>query len=120
MGIIINPGTEPIEQANVENAKDNMKHFITDCSAKDLLFVRVKECDGSYAEDGRFAFLVYKDDCTRCHLIHMPGLSLEKVRHMNSEKQNIWHFPRLYIDHSSWVWCYALLDEEDFKEPEDD
>ena len=117
MGIVINPGTEPIEQGSIEYAKENMKHFLTDCSTKDLLFVRVKECDRHYAEEGRFAFLVYKDNCTRCHLIHMPGLPLEKVRYIDSERQNIWHFPRLYVDYSSWVWLYALLGEEAFKEP---
>ena len=115
MIIAINPGTEYILKTTVKNATDNMKHFITDCKPKDLLFVRVPECDRNYK--GRYAFLVYKDDCTRCHLIHMPGLSLNKVRFMDQENQNIWHFPRLYVNHSSWVWLFALLNDNDFEEP---
>ena len=121
MKLVINPGTEPIKETNEKNAFENMKHFLVDCSVtreENLLFVRVKECDGNYAKEGRFAFLVYRDGYTRCHLVHMPGLPLDKVRYMD-KKQNIWDFPRLYVDHSSWVWSFALLKEEDFEEPEE-
>jgi hypothetical protein len=33
---------------------------------------------------------------------------LEKVRYLDSENQDIFNFPRLYVDGSSWVWKYAL------------
>ncbi|MET9402659.1 hypothetical protein [Kitasatospora sp. NPDC002965] len=38
----------------------------------------------------------------------MPGLSLDQVRWMNEPDQNIWNYPRLFVDGSSWVWWYAL------------
>ncbi len=117
MQLIINPGTEPIDGANEQNAADNMKHFIVDCSVKGLKYVRVPEEDGGYAKEGRFAFLVYVvgRNINRCYLVHMPGLPLEKVRYMGEGEQNIFNFPRLYVDKSSWVWMYALLTEDSFE-----
>ena len=111
--VIINPGSGPVLDATEKNAIDNIKHWITDCGIKDLEFLRLTENDS----DGRFCFLVWKD--TRCHEIDMPGLPLEKVRYV-SDEQSIWNFPRLYVDGSSWVWKFSLLDEKDFKEPEED
>lgn len=109
MQFIINPGIGPVDNATEQHATTNMEHFVTDCSAKNLKFVRL-----TYLDDrGRFGFLLYRD--TRCHTIEMPGLPLEKVRYMGPE-QDIWDFPRLYVDGSSWVWCYALLDDDAFKE----
>ena len=37
-----------------------------------------------------------------------PGLALAGVRYLDQPGQNIWHFPRLYIDGDSWVWKYAV------------
>lgn len=102
MNIAINPGSGPVDKASEENAIDNIKHFITDIG-KDVDFVRIPEKD--YGE-GRFAFLLWYGNF--CHEIQMPGLPLERVRWMDSEGQNIWHFPRLYVDDSSWVWKFAL------------
>ncbi len=110
--VIINPGTGPVDGSNEAHAVENMAHFVTDCHVKDVSCVRAPEKDYG---DGRFAFLLYKE--TRCHEIQMPGIPLEKVRYMHEPGQNIWHFPRLYADGSSFVWCYALLSEEDFREP---
>ena len=39
--------------------------------------------------------------------VAMPGLPLERVRYMG-EPQNIWDFPRLYVDGDSWVWEFAI------------
>lgn len=111
--IIINPGSGPVEGENTEkNAIENIKHYITDCGLKDVTFLRIKNKD----KDGRYHFLLFRDDWDRsvCHHIDMPGLSLHKVRYMHEEDQNIWDFPRLYIDGSSWVWCYAMLADKDF------
>ena len=41
----------------------------------------------------------------------MPGISLEKVRFMGKEDENIWDFPRLYVDDESYVWKYALINK---------
>ena len=112
--IIINPGTEPVTNASEANAIVNIKHFIADCKAKNINCVRIPEQD--YGE-GRYAFLLWKN--TFCHEIQMPGLPLAMVRYTNDKEQNIWHYPRLYVDDSSWIWCYALLNEDDFLQSED-
>lgn len=116
MRVFANPGSGPVENATEKHAIENMKHFITDHDEKELKFVRVPELDYQY---GRFAFLLYKLDATRYHEVQMPGIPLDQVRYVDSENQNIWHFPRLYVDGSSWVWMYAILDHEhDWNEPE--
>ena len=113
-GIVINPGTGPIENSIEKNAIDNMKHFVTDCKVENLQFLRYEEAD----DYDRFAFLLFVSTkyhgYDKVHIIHMPGLTLDKVRFMGGD-QNPWDFPRLYKDWSSWLWSYALLDESDFK-----
>jgi len=113
VNIIINPGTGKVPNATEENAIENMKHFIVDCGVDNLVFVRFPKED----EDGRYHFLLFKDECTGglFHRIDMPGLPLDKVRYMDSKMQNIWDFPRLYVDGSSWVWMYSLLSEKSFE-----
>lgn len=115
MSGILNPGTGSCSDATEENAIENMKHFLVDCGVKGLHFVRIPELDftGDYF-DGRFVFLIWRG--TRCHEIRMPGLPLERVRYTSNDLRNIWDFPRLYVDGSSWVWCYALLDGESFND----
>lgn len=105
--ICINPGSGPVADATEENATANMVHYLADCGVDGLECVRIATKD--YGE-GRFAFLVWKD--TTCHEVQMPGLPLEAVRFTGAEDQNIWHYPRLYVDGSSWVWKYAVFDEE--------
>ncbi len=111
--LIINPGSEGIEDATEQNAMDNMKHYIADCEVDDLSFVRIPQKDYG---DGRFAFLIWKG--TRCHEIQIPGLPLDKVRYVGSKGQNIWDYPRLYIDDGSLIWKFAIRHEKDFKEVE--
>lgn len=104
--VIINPGTGPVANATEENAIKNIKQFVKDCEEQSgcvgITWGRTPETDDS----GRFGFTVKREDVT--HEIEMPGLPLEQVRHLN-DGQNIWHFPRLYVDGSSWVWKYAVL-----------
>ena len=107
----VNPGAGPVPNATEANAVDNMPRFIADCSAKNLAFVRVPEQDDG---DGRYSFLVYRE--SRCHLVQMPGLPLERVRFM-TDQQNARDYPRLYRDGGSWLWKFALLDEEAFEVP---
>ena len=110
MTIIINPGTGIVANATVENAIENIKHFIIDCQTDGIECVRIEEEDHN---DGRYAFLLWKGNC--CHEIQMPGLPLERVRYTGSEGQNIREYPRLYVDGSSWVWQYAVLLEGKWK-----
>ena len=100
--IIVNPGTFGCDDATAEHSYENMKHFLVDCAVSGAEFVAVPTMD--YGE-GRFCFLVWKDN--NCAEIQMPGWSLEKVRYVKSEGQNIWDFPRLYVDGGSWIWYIA-------------
>lgn len=108
--VTINPGTGPVNGATENNATKNIEHFITDCEnnkVKGIQFVRIPDSDYG---NGRYAFLLWVDQ--RCHEIQMPGLQLDKVRYINPETQNIWDYPRLYVDGSSWVWKFALMRNE--------
>ena len=106
--VAINPGAGPVAGASEQDAVENMHHFITDCKQDSVDCIRIPKYD--YGE-GRFAFLLWMDN--RCYEIQMPGLPLEKVRYMGSDSQDIWDFPRLYVDGSSWAWKFAILDEEE-------
>lgn len=103
VGMIINPGSGPVDNSSESHAEENIKHFITDNGVDGVNFIRIPDED--YGE-GRYAFLLWKDNV--CHEIQMPGIPLEKVRYMKDEGQNIWDFPRLYVDGSSWVWYFAI------------
>lgn len=107
MSIIINPGTGPVADATEANAAVNITVFGDDLRAAGL---DVHGCnrlrDDDYG-DGRYAFEVAMAD-GRTIEIQMPGLPVERVRFMGEDGQNIWHFPRLYVDGSSMVWEFAL------------
>lgn len=105
MAIYINPGTGGVTNANEKNAVDNIKHFITDLNLTNIKYTRFSELD--YGE-GRYCFILFDLERNRCCEIQMPGLTLGNVRYVDSSTQNIWNFPRLYVDGSSWVWCYAI------------
>jgi len=113
--IFINPGTGVVEGATEKNARENMKQFVKDCdSSLTWRFKRNKKAD--YGE-GRFAFTVSCDEFPAKKVeIQMPGWELERVRFTGEDGQNIWHYPRLYVDGSSSVWKWAILDREYFNE----
>lgn len=111
-GLVINPGSGPVDGASMTNAVLNMYFF-----REDLKKLNPVQVDGDYIitneneeDDGRYLFnLLYASDTqTITFKVEMPGLPLDEVRYMKTEGQNIWDFPRLYIDGSSWVWTYAL------------
>ena len=114
MSIIINPGSGPVRGATIENARANMRTLLDDvrerfnCGAE-MVFGLADE------GDGRWSCTIRVDGRTK-HEVEMPGLPLEQVRWVDDPDQNIWDFPRLYIDGSSWVWKYAI----EACDPEDD
>jgi hypothetical protein len=119
MRVVINPGSGPIDGGTAELAEENMRHLIADVEAGEAEAALRHLEEGGYPlgqwkfvpvepedyGDGRFAFLIWRGN--KCHLIQMPGLSLEKVRYVG-EHQNIWDYPRLYVDDGSWVWRFAI------------
>lgn len=108
MSVIINPGSGPVAGATRENAEANVRQLLVDADAPnaEINFVKVGTIYGTDKPDGRFEFDLSMDGHV-CN-VEMPGLSLERVRYLGQPDQNIWDFPRLYVDGSSWVWTYAI------------
>lgn len=117
MQIIINPGSEPVIGAKYKHAQKNMRQFLKDVNAElekrnhtvpaEIVYHHEKE-DG-----GRFSFFLVREDIghpekERKTEIEMPGIPLKEVRFLRLKTQNIWNFPRLFVDGSSWVWFYAI------------
>jgi hypothetical protein len=102
--IVINPSSGPVADATEANAWKNVEIFVADMHLAGVTFGR--DPDTKDGEDGRFAYVLRLGD--RTCTIDMPGLPTENVRFLDSEGQNIWHFPRLYVQGSSWVWKFAL------------
>lgn len=100
MQVFVNPGSGNVATGTREQSKINIKKFIED------LGVKAKHRFLSVGDDGRHNYKIWNDDGS--HEVSMPAIPLEKVRYLNQADQNIWHFPRLYVDGSSWVWSYAL------------
>lgn len=99
-GVFINPGTGPVAGASADYAEANMRAFVQEIGADEFSPLTGGE------NEGRYEFEVYRND--RSVSVEMPGLPLDEVRYVGTEDQNIWNFPRLYVDGSSWVWCYAV------------
>jgi hypothetical protein len=111
MNIIINPGTGPVAGSNEEDATANMVVFAEEVATKYGL-VRVRE-DRAPANDydGRFAYrMIHRDADGNDHVqeIDLPGLPLHQVNYGARPDDNPWHFPRLYVDGSSWLWSFAI------------
>lgn len=104
--IIVNPGCGKCEQATAENAQKNIEQFVIDLNLSvEIIRDESKDYNKEY-NDGRFAFILKHGENTT--EIQMPGLPLEQVQYTNAENQSIFDFPRLYVDDSSWFWCYAV------------
>lgn len=123
--IVINPGSGPVDGATLDHAYDNMQRLIEDAGLTGATFARDSEAEEE--DDGRFSFRISVPGGERFGTIaiEMPGIPLAEVRWMKEPGQNIWDFPRLYVNGSSWVWFFAvrrvrewLSDNEDHEEEE--
>jgi hypothetical protein len=102
----INPGTGPVYDATAEYAEANMDQLLADCNLPAPgRWERTpdKDCGG-----GRYAFSIHCAD--RSCEVEMPGRPLDEVRYTKAPGQNIWHYPRLYVDGDSGVWKFAVDD----------
>lgn len=116
MNIIVNPGSGPVPEATEQHAAGNMAVFADDLrTAGHGVDTFTRHADADYG-DGRYAYTLTMDD-GRSIEIQMPGLPVDRVRFMSEDGQNIWDFPRLYVDGGSWIWQFALSscepDDED-------
>lgn len=100
MSVVINPGSGPVSDANEEDALANILKFAEELGT-DIVH---RQLGGE--DEGRWPFLVVKDE--RMVQIDMPGIPLEKVRYTGADDQNPWNFPRLYVEGSSWLWCFGV------------
>jgi hypothetical protein len=116
--IFVNPGTGIVDNASEENARANIRQFVKDCDSS-LHWYWKRDKRNDYG-DGRYAFKVYCDEFKHKKIeIQMPGWELDRVRYMGLEEQNPWHFPRLYVNGSSWLWEFAILDRDYLQEDEE-
>lgn len=101
--ISINPGSDALRAGDLAQARSNMEVFIRDALGAAAKQARITE--GAREENGRFLFNVALG--ARSVSVSMPGLPLEQVRYKNTSGQDIWAFPRLFVDGASWVWLYG-------------
>lgn len=106
MTISINPGTEDVDDATPEHAAANMAQLIADLAGNGVEGLVEANATGD-PDGGRYPFKVLFAD-GRTVEVDMPGLPLDQVRYLGEPEQDIWAFPRLYVDGSSWLWKYAL------------
>lgn len=117
--IYINPGTKPVANTTLENAMANMRMLVADINSEHRV-EWLHDSNNDYGE-GRYCFLLLDYDNHTFHEIQMPGTPLSKVRYMQEEGQNIWDFPRLYIDDGSWIWFVAVdILKREFSKEEDE
>lgn len=116
--LFINPGSGPVRGATRENADENMKVFVQDLRDNGNEIVDFEIQNNQEPDDGRYVYGVHQADGKTIE-IEMPGLPVEQVRYVGEDNQNIWDFPRLYVDGSSWVWEFALWSPGDFDEDEE-
>ena len=110
--MFINPGGGPVNgDVSFENASENIKAFIADC---EIPLIVVSSDHVSY--NGRYTFVLRNDKYDYETVIEMPGLPLEKVRYVKGDSRNIFYFPRLYVDGSSWIWYLATITKAEIKE----
>lgn len=102
--VAINPGSGPVDGGKVRASARAIAKFVADLKLDGVCVER----DATLDEGGRFGWCLTLDG--RAVVVEMPGLPLRRVRWMRRKDQNIWDFPRLYVDGSSWVWFYALND----------
>jgi len=102
----VNPGTGDVLGATSEDAVRNMEEFAREVAERhnDHELAIVGQVDRG---DGRSAFEL-RGPVIGNHLIDMPGLPLDQVRFVEAEGQNIWKYPRLFVDGKPWLWKYAV------------
>lgn len=104
--VAINPGSGPANGATVEHAETNIRTFVDDLRLRGRQDITFERREGADYGEGRFCWVVSADGAEPVE-VQMPGLPLERVRWLGHD-QDIWAFPRLYVDDGSWIWFFAL------------
>jgi hypothetical protein len=113
MNVIINPGTGLVSGAYARLAWKAARQMRRDIATvkpryddeQPVVGARIERL-AKIDERGRYGFR-FTLGKRRCD-VEIPGLPIERVRYLGLPDQNAWHFPRLYVDGSSWLWEFAL------------
>jgi len=112
MSVIINPGSGEVGgEVSWENAYENIKAYISECEIP-MRIIRSEHED----DEGRYLFVLKNDEYKYETEVEMPGLPLDKVRYVKGDSRNVFEFPRLYVDGSSWLWYLAVVRKELIKD----
>lgn len=112
MNVLINPGSGPVGgEISWDNAYENIVAYIADCEIP-MRIVRSEHED----DDGRYLFVLRNDEYDYQIEVEMPGLPLDRVRYVEGDKRNIFDFPRLYVEGSSWIWYIGTVKKDIVKE----
>lgn len=108
MSIFINPGGGHVASATAANADANIRQFVADLRDMGIVVIELRQPD--LDGGGRFGYALHSQSLPNGQAIEvrMPGLPVDNVRYTGDDGQNIWDFPRLYVDEDSWIWCHAL------------
>ncbi len=109
--VMINPGAGPIPAGSVTNARKNIHAFVKDLELDDPPVEIDEGKNLKPDDDGRYVFELVRGQ--RSTTVSMPAYPLDKVRILHNDGQNPWSFPRLYVDGSSWLWCFAVDNARD-------
>ncbi|MFJ9521255.1 hypothetical protein ACIRPK_23770 [Kitasatospora sp. NPDC101801] len=107
MPITINPGTGPLPEFTRAAAAENMARFVEDLAQAGTVAAGFAAAPGLDYGEGRYAFLLELPG-GRSTEVQMPGMPVDQLRYMEEPGQHPIAFPRMYVDGSSWLWCYAL------------
>lgn len=113
MDILVNPGSGPVGKSDESKAISNMEAFLHDVDRRlpratpEFFAIQAHRDPTANEGYGRFAFLITSSVADPIP-VSMPGIELDKIRYTGAPDQNIFDFPRLYVDGSSWLWVYAV------------
>jgi hypothetical protein len=105
--VVINPGTGPVNGAREREARRNVGALCRELALEPPRVQIERRSSGDH--DGRYDYVLRRG--VRETTISMPGLPLDRVKLRPDD--NPWHFPRLYVDGSSWLWPYAVASARD-------
>lgn len=116
IGVVINPGTEPLDDSKEEYADQNIAQLVKDLGLEGVTYQR--DAPKDYGE-GRFAYqLSFEKKNVE---VQMPGWPLERVRFLDKADQDVFDFPRLYVDGGSWLWQYAIdIIKDTYEHPDEE
>lgn len=105
MLIYINPGSGRCEEGSQEQSEINIKAFIADIEDK-YTYPKISYKFVEINENGRHDYLLTSGE--KSEIVAMPAFPLEEVRYTGADNQNTRDFPRLYVNHCSWLWKFAV------------